>query len=105
MAQEAELIVGQTYVVSERFSIWHRRKVILAELPGDGSCVVRQVNGLSLRLLSGQLQGPMEPMRPGIDALCMLCQGRRKVPVSEQDPDRPWIMQVVGDKPCPHCGT
>ena len=97
--------IGGTY----RFIGWPEsqrgRKALVLGEAGHDLYSVRWPDGGEAILSTGQLSGPVEAARPGIDEPCARCGGSKEVEVCGHDPAAPWIVHVEGTAPCPNCAT
>lgn len=105
MSGNGAIRIGGTY----RFTGWPEsqrgRKALVLGEAGHGLYSVRWPDGGEAILSAGQLSGPVEAARPGVDEPCARCGGSQEVAISSHDPAVPWIVHVEGTAPCPNCAT
>jgi len=84
----------------------HGRKAIALEplSPDSEIWKIRWASGFETVASSQALQGPVEPLKPGIDEPCLICGGSKEVEETRPNKDKPWLREMVGKRACPNCG-
>ena len=100
---KAAIEVGRTYCFDGWPESQKGRKALVLARIAEGLYSLRSPDGRRATLGSGQLRGPVEPARPGVDEPCLRCNGSKEIDVQRHDPQRPWIVHTVGSEPCPNC--
>jgi len=103
---EMEIVARETYEMTALFAAPGVPPTRVIAESDRGGCMwrVRRANGLDSVTFANHLAGPVEPLRPGVEGICLLCRGEKVVPVDgPEHPDRPWSRVTVGHEPCPNC--
>jgi hypothetical protein len=99
----AVIEVGKTYVFTGEPVSYCGRKALVLAVEGD-VLRVRWPNGMESFTFEARFGEEVEPAIPGVDEPCLTCVGTKTVPITEADPEHPWLRHRVGEEPCPNCG-